>query len=61
MTFRVFTCRLAYVILFTWIVGSIFDSFGWALYFALLPFTFYELFRFRRSHDDDQEELHQDL
>ena len=60
MTFRGFAYRFAYIVLFTWIVGSIFDSFGWALYFALLPFTIYEACRFRWSRDEDEEELHQD-
>jgi len=39
MTFRNFAYSLAYIVLFTWIVGSIFDSIGWALYFALVPFV----------------------
>ena len=45
MTFRGFTFRLVTVLLFTWIVGSIVESFGWALYFALLPFLYYEMLR----------------
>ena len=40
MTVRNFAYRFAYIILFVWIVGSITDSPGWALCFALLPFVF---------------------
>lgn len=40
MTFDNYAYSLAYIIVFTWIVGSITDSPGWALYFALLPFVF---------------------
>jgi len=40
MTIRDFAYSIAYIALFTWIVGSITDSPGWALYFALLPFVF---------------------
>jgi len=61
MTIRSFAYRLAYIVLFTWIVGSIFDSFGWALYFALLPFTLYEVFQLRSSREEDEPELNQDL
>jgi hypothetical protein len=60
MSLRGFTYRFAYVILFTWIVGSINDSFGWALYFALLPFAFYEMLRPRRPRDDHESEHNQD-
>ncbi len=45
MTFRGFAYRLAYVILFTWIVGSIIDSVWWGIYFALVPLAFYEVVR----------------
>lgn len=61
MTICGFAYRLAYIVLFTWVVGSITGSPGWALYFALLPFTFYELFRFRRTWHQDEQELDQDL
>ncbi len=45
MTFRGFIFRLIYVVLFTWIVGSIIESFGWGLYFALVPIFFHEALR----------------
>ena len=60
MTFRGFIIRLVYVALFTWIVGSINDSFGWALYFALLPFAFYEMLRPRWPRADHESDHHQD-
>ena len=54
MTFRGFLFRLIYVVLFTWVVGSIIDSFGFALYLALLPFFFYEMVRPRWQRDDNE-------
>jgi hypothetical protein len=45
MTFRGFLVRLVYVALFTWIVGAIIESFSWGLYFAILPFLFWEMLR----------------
>ena len=48
MTFRGFIFRLVTVALITWILGAIIGSFGWGLYFALLPFFFYEMLRPRR-------------
>ena len=48
MTLRGFTYRFAYVVLFTWIVGSINDSFWVALIWALIPLWFYEMLRPRR-------------
>ena len=45
MTFRGFILRLVFVALFTWIVGSIIESFAWGLYFALVPIFFHETLR----------------
>ncbi len=45
MTFSGFILRLVTVALFMWIVGAIIESFGWGLYFALLPLFFYEMLR----------------
>lgn len=45
MSFRGIINRLLYLALTTWIVGSIIDSFGWGLYFALLPISLYEMVR----------------
>lgn len=61
MTVRGFAYRLAYIVLFTWIFGSIFDSPGWALYFALLPFAFYEMLRCRGPRREDESEPDKDL
>ena len=61
MTVRGFVNRLVYLVLFTWILGSIFDSVGWALYFAFVLLTIYEVFRDRRPQGDDEQELNQDL
>jgi hypothetical protein len=33
------------VCLLTWILVAFIESFGWALYFALLPFVFHEMLR----------------
>lgn len=51
MTLRGFLLRLVLVTLLTWIVGSIIDSFGWGLYFALLPFLYWEMLRPRPPRD----------
>ena len=48
MTFRGFKIRLILVALFTWVVGAIVDSFGWALYWALFLVWLYEMVRPRR-------------
>ena len=56
MTFRGFLIRLVYVILLTWIVGSLIDSPGWGLYYALLPVALYEMVRPRgprEAHESD--------
>lgn len=45
MSFRGFLIRLVVIALTTWIVGAIIESFGWGLYFALLPFAFWEMLR----------------
>jgi hypothetical protein len=45
MTFRGFIIRLVLTALFTWVVGSIVESFGWALYFALSLIGFHEAVR----------------
>lgn len=49
MTFYGFRIRLILVTLFTWIVGSIVDSFAWALYWALCLVFLYEVLRPRRQ------------
>jgi hypothetical protein len=48
MTFRGFKIRVVLVATFTWVVGAIVDSFGWALYWALLLLFLYEVLRPRR-------------
>jgi hypothetical protein len=60
MTFRGFILRLVYVTLFTWVVGSIYESFGWALYFALMPIFFHEMVRPRWQRDDNESDYPQD-
>jgi hypothetical protein len=45
MTFHGFLIRLVVVALTTWILGAIIESFGWGLYFALLPFLIWEMLR----------------
>ena len=40
MSVRNLAYKFAYIVLFVWIVGSITDSPGWSLFFALLPFVF---------------------
>jgi hypothetical protein len=45
MTFRGILIRLVVIAMTTWVVGAIMESFGWGLYFALLPFAFYEMLR----------------
>jgi hypothetical protein len=45
MTFSGFIKRIVFVCLLTWILVAFIDSFGWALYFALLPVAFYEALR----------------
>ena len=52
MTLRGFILRLIYVVLFTWIVGSIIESFWWGLYFALVPIFFHELLRPRPPREN---------
>lgn len=51
MTFRGFKIRLLLVATFTWVVGAIVDSFGWALYWALFLLFLYEVIRPRRRRD----------
>jgi hypothetical protein len=51
MTFRGFKIRLLLIATFTWVVGAIVDSFGWALYWALLLLFLYEVIRPRRRRD----------
>ena len=58
MTFRGFIIRLVYVALFTWIVGSINDSFWAALIWALIPLWFYEVLRPRRPRADHESDHH---
>jgi hypothetical protein len=53
MTLRGFFFRLIYVVLFTWIIGSIIDSFGWGLYFTLMPMFFYEVLRPRPPRENE--------
>lgn len=48
MTFRGFKIRLLLIVTFTWVVGATVDSFGWALYWALLLLFLYEVLRPRR-------------
>jgi hypothetical protein len=60
MTLRGFILRLVYVALFTWVVGSIIDSFWLGLYFALMPFVFYEMVRPRWQRDDNESDYPQD-
>lgn len=48
MTFRGFKIRLLLIATFTWVVGAIVDSFGWALYWALFLLFLYEVLRPRR-------------
>ena len=45
MTFRGFLFRTITILLTTWILGSINDSVWLGLYFAVLPFAFYEMVR----------------
>ncbi len=47
MTLRGFLFRLITILLTTWILGSIFDSFWFGLYLAVVPFAFYEAVRQR--------------
>lgn len=47
MTFKGIIVRIVVVALLTWIIGSFTESWGWALYFALLPFVFHEMLRRR--------------
>ena len=54
MSFRGFLIRLVVIALTTWILGSIIESFGWALYFALLPFLYWEMLRPRPLRDPRQ-------
>jgi hypothetical protein len=45
MSFHGFLIRLVVVALTTWIFGAVIESFGWGLYFALLPFLYWEMLR----------------
>lgn len=47
MTICGLLARFVIVTLLTWIIGAIIESFAWGLYFALLPFIFWELLRRR--------------
>jgi hypothetical protein len=51
MTFRGFKIRLLLIGTFTWVVGAIVDSFGWALYWVLFLLFLYEVIRPRRRRD----------
>ena len=37
--------RLFIIVLLTWFIGANIDSFGWGLFYALLPFIFFEMLR----------------
>jgi len=45
MTLKGFILRLIAIALLTLIIASFTESFGWALYFALMPFAFHEMYR----------------
>ncbi len=45
MTFKGFILRIVAIALLAWIIASFTYEWGWALYFALLPFGFYEVLR----------------
>ena len=45
MNFRGFLFRLITILLTTWILGAIIESFWWGFYFAVVPFFFYEMVR----------------
>ena len=45
MSFRGFLFRTITILLTTWILGSIIDSFWFGLYLAVVPFAFYEMMR----------------
>lgn len=45
MTLRGFLFRLITILLITWLLGSIFNSFWFGLYLAVVPFLFYEMLR----------------
>ncbi|QTN34162.1 hypothetical protein HZ994_18165 [Akkermansiaceae bacterium] len=47
MSLRGFLFRLIIILLLTWIIGSITESFWAGLYFAVVPFLFYEMVRLR--------------
>ena len=47
MTLRGILFRLFAILLLTWIIGSITESFWAGLYFAVVPFAFYEMLRHR--------------
>jgi len=45
MTFKGLILRLIAIALLTWIIAGFTHERGWALYFALMPFVFYEMYR----------------
>ncbi len=45
MTLRGFLIRLGFVAVVTWFLGAIIESFGIALYLALVPIAFHEMLR----------------
>ncbi len=47
MSFSSVLLRSITILLTTWILGSIIDSFWWGLYFAVGPFIVYDMVRSR--------------
>ena len=47
MIFRSIALRLIIILLLTWIIAAFTGSFGWSIYFAVVPFVFYEMVRGR--------------
>lgn len=51
MSFRGFTIRMLFVASVTYCLVA-FAGLGWAIYFALLPIIFFEMFRPRREPEN---------